>query len=240
LYNRGGVLKQVWSNSIPVDRIGFEILQDINSGLSDEALLIQKAKDFESDAWTQIYQRYYPKIYAYLHHRLEDTKTAEDIAADVFSRACEKIGSYKYRGTPLLAWLYRIAHNQMVDYIRREAKMNTKPLTEETLAQSSTDYIRREAKMNTKPLTEETLAQSSTEQDTTKGTLIREELKAVLRNLTEDQRQVILLKFFGDLSNAEVVGIIGKSEGAVKALQHRALASLKRILGTEDRCGERL
>jgi len=206
LYNRGGALKQVWSNSIPVDRIGLEILQDINSGLSDEALLIQKAKDFDSDAWTQIYQRYYPKI----------SKTAEDIAADVFSRACEKIGSYKYRGTPLLAWLYRIAHNQMVDYIRREAKMNTKPLTEETLAQSST------------------------KQDTTEGTLIREDLKTLLRSLTEDQRQVILLKFFGDLSNAEVVGIIGKSEGAVKALQHRALASLKRILETEDRRGERL
>lgn len=216
LYNRGGALKQVWSNSIPIDRIGFEILQDINSELSDEALLIQKAKDFDSDAWTQIYQRYYPKIYAYLHHRLEDTNTTEDIAADVFLRACEKIGSYKYRGTPLLAWLYRIAHNQMVDYIRREAKMNTKPLTEETLAQSST------------------------KQDTTEGTLIREELKTVLRNLTEDQRQVILLKFFGDLSNAEVAGIIRKSEGAVKALQHRALASLKRILEAEDRHGERL
>ncbi len=94
--------------------------------------------------------------------------------------------------------------------------------------------------MNTKPLTEETLAQSSTKQDTTEGTLIREDLKTLLRSLTEDQRQVILLKFFGDLSNAEVVGIIGKSEGAVKALQHRALASLKRILETEDRRGERL
>ena len=213
LYNTGGALKQVWSNSISIDRIGFEILQDVNSELSGEALLVRKAKNFDSDAWAQIYQRYHQKIYAYLYHRLEDAYAAEDIAADVFLRACEKIGSYRYRGTPLLAWLYRIARNKMVDHLRYQAKMNKQPLTEEALAQSST------------------------KQDAAEGTLVREELKRVLKNLTEDQRQVILLKYFGDLSNADVAGIIEKSEGAVKALQHRALASLKRILKAEDRRG---
>jgi RNA polymerase sigma-70 factor (ECF subfamily) len=216
LYNAGGASKQVWIDSISIDRIGSDILRDINSELSDEALLVQRAKNFDSDAWAQIYQRYHQKIYAYLYHRLEDAYAAEDIAADVFLRACEKIGSYKYRGTSLLAWLYRIARNQMVDHLRRNTKMDTQPLTDEALARIST------------------------KQDATEGTLVREELKTVLKNLTEDQRQVVLLKFFGDLSNAEVAGIIGKSEGAVKALQHRALASLKRILEAEDRRGERL
>ncbi len=214
LYNTGGALKWVWINSIYIDRIGSDILRDINNELPDESMLIEKAKNFDSDAWAQIYQLYHPKIYAYLYHRLEDTYAAEDIAADVFLRACEKIRSYRYRGTPLLAWLYRIARNKMVDHLRYQAKMNKHPLIEEALAHSST------------------------KQEAAEGTLAQDELKRVLRNLTEDQRQVILLKYFSDLSNAEVAGIIGKSEGAVKALQHRALASLKRILGMEDRRGE--
>jgi RNA polymerase sigma-70 factor (ECF subfamily) len=214
LYNRGGALKQAWIKSISIDRIGSDILRDINNELYDELQLVQKAKNFDSDAWAQIYQRYHQKIYAYLYHRLEDANAAEDIAADVFLRACDNIRSYKYRGTPLLAWLYRIAHNKMVDHLRYQAKIKEQPLTEQTLEQNSI-Y-----------------------QDAVEGTLVRERLKSVLKNLTEDQRQVILLKYFSDLSNADVAGIIGKSEGAVKALQHRALASLKRILETEDRCGE--
>jgi RNA polymerase sigma-70 factor (ECF subfamily) len=214
LYNTGGALQQVWINSVSIDGRGFDILRDVNSELSDEALLVEKAKNFDSDAWAQIYQRYHPKIYTYLYHRLEDTYAAEDIAADVFLRACEKIGSYSYRGTPFIAWLYRIARNKMVDHLRYQAKIKKRPLNEEALEQSLIN------------------------EDTTEGTTVREELKGVLKNLTEDQRQVILLKYFGDLSNADVAGIIGKSEGAVKALQHRALASLKRILETEGKSGE--
>jgi len=191
-------------------------LPDTQGELSDEALLVQKAKEFDSETWTQIYQCYYPKIYAYLSRRLGNTNPVEDIVADVFLRAVEGIGSFSYRGTSLLAWLYRIAHNQMVDHLRRKAKLNTRPLTEEALAEIATS------------------------EDTTEGVLIRKELNAALKNLTEDQRQVVLLKFFGGLSNAEVARIIGKSEGAVKALQHRALASLRRILEAEDRCEKRL
>lgn len=193
-------------------------LADVETELPDEAVLVQKAKDFDSEAWSTIYQRYYPKVYAYIYRRLETftRQEAEDVAANVFLRAVEGIGSFSYRGIPLSAWLFRIAHNQLVDHFRQKGKSNTQPLTEGTPVESTTV------------------------QDTTEATLIREELNAALKNLTEDQRQVVLLKFFGGLSNAEVAPIIRKSEGAVKALQHRALASLRRILEKEDEHGERL
>jgi RNA polymerase sigma-70 factor, ECF subfamily len=173
---------------------------------SDEAILIQKAKSFDSDAWAQIYQSYYRKIFVYVHFRLLDTGTAEDLTADVFLRAVERIGSFEYRGAPLLAWLYRIARNLTVDYLRQKSKMKTQRLVEETLAEDT-------------PI-----------EDTTEQLLVRDELNAAIKNLTDDQREVVLLKFIGGLSNAEVAQTIRKSEGAVKALQFRALASLRRIL----------
>ncbi|MFQ5996769.1 MAG: RNA polymerase sigma factor [Dehalococcoidales bacterium] len=188
---------------------------DIQGELSDEAILIQKAKDFDREAWTQLYRQHYPRIYAYLCHKLGDIDLAEDIAAKVFLYAVEGIGSFTYRGFSLSSWLFRIAHNQAVDHFRRKAKVKTEPLTEELLAKSG-------------------VAQEAMEE-----VLVREDLNTALKNITEEQRQVVLLKFFSGLSNAEVAQIMGKPEGAVKALQHRALASLRRIL-EEEKNGERL
>ena len=202
--------------AVYLEKVGSRTLLDTQGELSDEAILIQKAKDFDSEAWVQIYRRHYPKIYAYLRHRLGDVDLAEDIAASVFLHAVEAIGSFTYRGFSLSSWLFRIAHNQAVDHFRRKAKVKTEPLTEELVAKGG-------------PV-----------EEAMEEVLVREDLNLALRNITEEQRQVVLLKFFSGLSNAEVARIIGKPEGAVKALQHRALASLRRILGTEERNGERL
>ncbi len=202
--------------AVYLGKVGSRILLDTQGELSDEAVLIQKAKDFDSEAWAQIYRRYYPKIYTYLHYRVGDVDLAEDITASVFLHAVERIKSFTYRGFPLSSWLYRIAHNQMVDHFRRKAKVATKPLTEELLAKRGGVPEEME------------------------GALVREDLSSALKNITEEQQQVVLLKFFGGLSNAEVARIIRKPEGAVKALQHRALASLRRILGTEGKNEERL
>ncbi len=202
--------------AVYLEKAGTGILLDTQGELSDEAILIQKAKDFDSEAWAQIYRHHYPKIYAYLRHRVGDIDLAEDIAASVFLHAVEGIKSFTYRGFSLSAWLFRIAHNQVVDHFRRKAKAATEPLTEKLSAKG--DGV----------------------QEAVEGALVREELSLALKNITEEQRQVVLLKFFGGMSNAEVARIIRKPEGAVKALQHRALASLRRILGTEGRNGERL
>ncbi len=197
--------------AVCLEKVGTEILPNTQGELSDEAILIQKARDFDSEAWAQIYARDYPRIYAYLYRRLGNIELAEDIAATVFLHAVERIGSFTYRGFSLSAWLFRIAHNQSVDHFRRKAKVATEPLTEEL------------------SIMEDTV------QETVEKTVIREELSLALENITEEQRQVVLLKFFADLSNAEVARIMGKREGAVKALHHRALASLRHILKMEER-----
>jgi len=202
--------------AVYLEKAGSGILQDTQGELSDEAILIQKAKDFDSEAWAQIYRRYYPKIYAYLRYRVGDIDLAEDITANVFLHAVEGIGSFTYRGFSISAWLFRIAHNQVTDHLRRKAKVAIEPLTEELLSTEDTG------------------------QETMEGALVRAELSLALKNITEEQRQVVLLKFFAGLSNAEVARIIRKPEGAVKALQHRALASLRQILGTEEKNEERL
>jgi len=179
--------------------------------LFKEETLIQKAKEFDSDAWSDIYKRYYHQIYAYLRHRLGDKDVAEDIAASVFLAALEGIGAFTYRGISLSAWLYRIAHNMTVDHFRRRKKELTDPLDEEQIAEKS--------------MPDEVLDRS----------LARQELAKALKELTDEQQQVILLKFIAGLSNAETAQVIGKPEGAVKSLQHRALASLRHILDGESK-----
>lgn len=202
--------------AVYLEKVGLGILRETQGELAEEAIIIQRAKDFDSEAWAQIYRQHYPKIYAYLRHRLGDIDLAEDIAATVFLHAVEGIESFTYRGFSLSAWLFRIARNQVVDHLRRQAKVTTEPLPEELLDRAAT----------VEEAVEEAVA--------------REELSLALKNITEDQRQVVLLKFYGGLSIAEVARIIRKPEGAVKALQHRALASLRRILKTEEKNGEGL
>jgi RNA polymerase sigma-70 factor (ECF subfamily) len=201
-----------------LERLGSVILPYTKDEVPDEVVLIQRAKDFDNEAWRQIYYCYYPKIYAYLLRRLGNTDLAEDMAANVFLHAVEGINSFRWRGFSLSSWFFRIAHNQVVDHFRRKAR----------------------ARIKTEPLTEELLAKISNGQDATEAIFVKDKLKLALESITDDQRQVVLLKFFEGLSNAEVARIIKKSEGAVKGLQHRALASLKCILGKEDRSGKGL
>ena len=202
------------STTIYLDRVDTELLTEASDSTCDEEMIIEKAKELDSDTWSELYHRYYPRIYGYLYRKLEDTHTAEDIAADVFLRAVDGIKSFKYRGAPLIVWLFKIAHNRTVDYFLSRAKVKTQSLTEQTLAQDA-------------------LAQCMSEES-----FDRESLRAALKVITNEQRQVILLKFFSGLTNAEVGMVMNKPESAIKSLQHRGLASLKRSLEAEDRIGQ--
>jgi RNA polymerase sigma-70 factor (ECF subfamily) len=128
----------------------------------------------------------------------------------------DKLDTFRVRGRPLLAWLYTIARNLVNDTQRKQSRANIMPLVE--------DYE----------------PQASSEEDLTRHVdrkIEAECLAAALRHLTEDQRQVILLKFMEDLSNNQVARLLGKTEGAVKSLQHRALRGLRRAI-TKERCYE--
>lgn len=179
----------------------------------DEAALIERARRGEREAISALYRRYVQAIYRYLYYRVGDDQTAEDLTAEVFLRAVEGLPGYEPRGVPFSAWLYRIAQARVSDYFRRQRRAATIGLDE---SWPSGEHS---------PLAE--VEQAS----------LREELRAALPRLTADQQQVIILKFVEGLSNAEIARILGKTEGAVKSLQHRALNALYRLMERTD--GER-
>jgi RNA polymerase sigma-70 factor (ECF subfamily) len=177
---------------------------------NDEAKLIQRAKQGDPAAFAEIYERCQPPIYRYIFYQLGDATTAEDLTSEVFIRLVEKIDRFTYRGRPLLAWLYTIARNLVTDHRRRAGK--TQPLTPDSqLTDEAVDI-----------------------EGSVLGKLTQRRLASAITQLTEDQRQVILLRFIEGLDNATAAAILGKSVNAIKALQHRALTSLRRILEKND------
>ncbi|NIV29817.1 MAG: sigma-70 family RNA polymerase sigma factor [Anaerolineae bacterium] len=172
----------------------------------DEGRLIQRAKKGDPSAFAELYDRYQPAIYRYIFYRVGDVATAEDLTGEVFVRLVEKIDRFAYRGRPLLAWLYTIARNLVMDYHRQAGR--SLPLS----------FDRRLATEATDP------------EEAVERRLTQRRVAAAIARLTEGQRQVILLKFIEGLDNETTARTLGKSIGAVKALQHRALAALRRIL----------
>lgn len=178
------------------------------SEASDE-LLVEELRALSEPAWAEVYARHAQQVYAYIYYRLGDQHTAEDLAADVFVKALAGINGYTYRGTPLLAWLYRIAHNATVDYRKAAARR-----AQHSVAEMPEQIEERHNAIQA--LDDES------------------DMMSAIRALTEDQQQVVILRFYTGMSNAEVSRVMGKPEGAVKALQSRALRSLRRVLTDPD------
>lgn len=169
-----------------------------------EQELVRRAKEQDEAAFAALYDLYYQRVFTYIYFRVSDQALAEDLAADVFVRALQAIGKFKYRGVPLAAWLLRIARNLVIDHFRRAGKRQTVALE---------DHL---PDRTTSPVTE------------VENRLLREDLIRLMKHLTDDQRDVIILKFFQGMSNSEVAEVLGKPVGAVKSLQHRGLAALRR------------
>ncbi len=174
--------------------------------MQDEESLVQRIKKRDQDAFAEIYERYFDRIYRYIFLRVGNTQEAEDMAQQVFLKALEGIGSFKWKNIPLSAWLFRIAHNQVVDFLRKKPKKAQVPIEPHHLRSGDDPHLIAEQRFET------------------------EQLISALRELTEAQREVLSLRFSSELSIAEVAKVMGKSEGAVKALQHSAIVALRRKL----------
>lgn len=180
-----------------------------------DSLLIQRARGGDAAAVGELYECYQPAIYSYIYYRLGHAAEAEDLTAEVFVRMVAKLHTYQDRGKPILAWLYTIAHNLVANHHRRDGHVQWLPL-DETLSAHEDD-----------------------DNGLTGGLrLSKHEIKAAMDELTEPQRQVVWLKFIEGYSNAEVAAVLNRDENAVKSLQHRALAAMRRTLERE-RCRER-
>jgi RNA polymerase sigma-70 factor (ECF subfamily) len=179
----------------------------------DENTLLNRARAFDQGALTFIYQTHHAGIYRYIYRHLGNAQTAEDLASDVFRRLLQ---AFRKGGGPtqrLSAWLYRVAHNLIVDEIRR-----CKHRDHESLDGVSGDVLK---------------ADGDSLEHLAGNALAVERVREALMALTDDQRQVLVLKFLEGLNNAEVATITGKTVGAVKALQHRGLESLRAELASD-------
>lgn len=176
--------------------------------LEAERKLVEAARS-SPVAFGALYERYVDQIYAYVFHRVGDRTLAEDIVAETFHRALENIQSFEWRGVAFSAWLYRIASNAIAARFRREPAMSG----DEEL----------ETVLEPEPGPEMAVAQIEA----------KAELLAAVRALPDDQQQVIVLRFGQELRNKEIARIMQRSEGAVKALLHRAITALHRRLAAD-------
>ncbi len=180
------------------------------SGVSqDDAALVRRAQAGDQAAFVEIYERCQPSVHTYIFYRVGDPALAEDLTAEVFVRLVSKIHTFVRPERPILAWLYTIAAHLVTDHHRRNGRIKRVPL-HPNLRSDEADHLH---------LMQQQLTQAR--------------LAAALQRLTEEQRQVILFKFVEGRNNAEVAALLGKNEGAIKALQHRALAALRRLLEGE-------
>jgi RNA polymerase sigma-70 factor (ECF subfamily) len=183
---------------------------------------LEAARKGNADAVTFIYQAYSNKLYRFFLSNLGNHHTAQDLTGQVFVSAIQSLPKFRGPVEAFGGWLFRIARNDLLDFRRTQTRRPTDPL-DERLA----DVARTERRSAPDP---EGLA--LTRMDF--GQAMRG-----LRELSEDQREVLTLRFIADMSTVEVAETLGKTVGAVKALQHRGVASLQRLLASDgDHSGQ--
>jgi len=183
--------------------------------LEDEQELIQAAQHGDDQAFGRLYDHYIKAIYRFIAVKVGSKEQAEDLTHEVFLRAWQKLPSFKSRGFPFSSWLYRIARNRVIDHYRtQKSHLNVDDLVGQ--------------------MEEEFLKVSSDQRQQLDLKLDLEKVMSALEQLTPDQREVMELRFIEDLSPKEIAEVIGKREGTVRILQHRATKKLQELLAEDD------
>jgi RNA polymerase sigma-70 factor, ECF subfamily len=172
---------------------------------ADLRRLVELAQQGDREALESLYLLHFDRIYSYLHMSVGNRHDAEDLTTQTFLKMLEAIGRFRWQSAPFSAWLFRIAHNLAMDHFR--ATKRWQPEEEVPEPEGS---------------------QESSAEDKALEAIGHASMLQLIDNLSQDQQQVLTLKFVFSFSNGEAATILGKTEGAVKSLQHRALASLQK------------
>ncbi len=172
-----------------------------------ETKLIERAVRGDGEAFGELYQNHLDEIYRYIYYRVGDERDAEDLTELVFLKAWQALPAYRIDGSPFSCWLYRIAHNAVIDYHRCHPPVTL----------SIDDPCGPEA-VEGNPLKQVIAYEES------------RSLAQAISNLTEEQQQVIILRFIEGQSHAEIARILDKREGACRMIQNRALIALHHYL----------
>jgi len=178
----------------------------------NEEDLIRAAQRGDRDAFARLYEAHVERVYRYLLGRLGESADAEDVTAEVFVRAMRALPSYRAKGRPFIAWLFRIVHNQAVNYLKKRARRREVPLLE-------------------------TVAASDDPEEAALRQVMLSEVSQAMQGLTDLQREVLTLRFGADFSIKETAKVMNRNVEAVKFLQHSALRALRRLLGEQEESG---
>ncbi|MBI4062350.1 sigma-70 family RNA polymerase sigma factor [Candidatus Gottesmanbacteria bacterium] len=177
---------------------------------AQELLLISKAKRGDRDAFGKLYLAYLDRVYRYIFFRVgQRREDAEDLSQTTLIRAWGAIGNYSIRKASFRAWLYTIAHNVVIDHYREANRHKTAELTP-NIADETSGGVLPEEELETADLTSQ--------------------VRKALELLSSEHKQIIILRHMEDLSYTEIAKITGKREDAMRALHHRALLALKKVL----------
>ncbi len=175
----------------------------------ESALVAQAKKD--AQAFGELYERYIDRIYSYVHSRVQNVQDAEDLTARIFYRALDRLDRYEDRGLPFGAWLFRIAHNLVANWHRDQSRRTFVPI--------------------------DGLIFPGERRDEPEATVERWEgedaLWAAIERLPAERRQLLFHKFGDRLTNIEIGALMQKSEGAIKSLYFRTLATLRKDLSEQ-------
>lgn len=165
----------------------------------------------DKTAFAQLYDLHHDRVYRHVLYRVPTSEDAEDLTQLVFLQAWRAVGRYRITGSPFIAWLFTIAHNLTMSFYRRNRA--TGPLEGDP----------KEDRVDSDP------------ERRTETAFDQERVRAAIRQLRPEHQQVITLRFLENLAHRDIALSIGKTEGAVRVIQHRALAELRRVLEREDR-----
>lgn len=182
-------------------------VEDLHEARRELELLVRRACRGDGEAFGKLYDLHLDTVYRYVYYKVSDAAEAEDLTSQIFLKAWEAMPRYQWREIPFSHWLMRLARNAVIDHYR-----TAKPRGEldESLVSQEPDpqgeYLR--------------------------GERLRD-LESAIRSLPEEQRSVIVLRFIEEMDYSQVAEIMGKSQGALRVIQHRGLAALRRILARE-------
>jgi RNA polymerase sigma-70 factor, ECF subfamily len=183
-----------------------------NGNAHGERAIVDAAKSGDEAALSELYTLYFPRVYRYILARTGNTYDAEDMAEEVFMRVLEAIERFQWREAPFSAWLFRIAHNAVISQRRKD-----------------------NSRGKSAPLSEDLALDGAGPDELVENRLALYDVMEAAKKLPEAQRQVIALRFGAGLSVAETARAMGKGEGNVKVIQHKAIAKLREMMGQPKR-----
>lgn len=174
--------------------------------IESEASLVERAINGEVAAFTDLYDCYHDRIYRHVYYRVARSEDAEDLTQQVFLRAWRAIGRYRQTGSPFVAWLFTIAHNEIVSFYRRQKP--TSSLDDEVGDWPSDERLEGIAEVR----------------------LEHERVRRAMMRLKPEQQQVLAMRFLESLEYRDIAAALGKSEGNIRVIQHRAIERLRQVL----------